>query len=646
MILRGMISDLWECTVCDTYFRHSSYIWGIDKELSQIYIDDLQQTFNYTYWGPNRPATVSSALNLANSLQRANERLLSASYVPAGVALNFYGNSYGEIHSYDAEDRPSSTTLQNQQGIAYSSALQYMPNGSLKQKDVQLFPADSVNTFIYAYDDLDRLSTYTSLDQMYTYSASYDRWGNLLKQCPLLQRGPTGPGPCKMSFTTDGANHLVSPLTQYDAAGNMIRDPGGIQYAYDDEGKLVGSTFGTYDYDALGRLARGDQGTGVVREYVYGPDGNALAIFQEGAGNPLIVVYAYAQGRAFWADSPGGSAFTTHDHLGSSAYRSQDSNYGDSSFTSDPFGDNLEQVSGGNDQSYDEAHFTGKERDSESGLDYFGARYYASSMGRFSSPDPSGLAYADLGDPQSFNLYSYVRNNPLKNVDPSGLDCVYLNDAGDGVDRDGIDHNTTQSECNENGGYYAPGNVADASAVHISGSSDLIGINSTQNGQNFFSASNCAGCSTTNKDGSLVGSFTQTFGDTSLGSFSLSSGLLANIPKNYDPSLPVMRASPPPRQYSQSEIIGLCFLGATLQGGMNVPAGSVAAGDPSVDPSEENMQMPGKAAFEQTNQIPGQNMQGGVFRATSNPSLGAPAGFFAGLGGSTAQCVGAVNGIR
>jgi RHS repeat-associated protein len=56
--------------------------------------------------------------------------------------------------------------------------------------------------------------------------------------------------------------------------------------------------------------------------------------------------------------------------------------------------------------------FTGKERDAESGLDDFGARYYGSSTGRFMSPDwadrPSAVPYAILGDPQSLNLYSYV----------------------------------------------------------------------------------------------------------------------------------------------------------------------------------------------------------------------------------------------
>lgn len=68
--------------------------------------------------------------------------------------------------------------------------------------------------------------------------------------------------------------------------------------------------------------------------------------------------------------------------------------------------------------------FTGKERDAESGNDYFGARYYASSMGRFLSPDWAAkiepVPYAKLDDPQSLNLYAYVRNNPLTRFDPDG----------------------------------------------------------------------------------------------------------------------------------------------------------------------------------------------------------------------------------
>ena len=102
----------------------------------------------------------------------------------------------------------------------------------------------------------------------------------------------------------------------------------------------------------------------------------------------------------------------------------------------------------------DHYRFTGKERDAESGLDYFGARYYASSMGRWMSPDPSRLYYADPENPQSLNLYSYILNNPLKNVDPNGLYCSYGSTDVDVADDSQYDMHSSQSECtakDENG---------------------------------------------------------------------------------------------------------------------------------------------------------------------------------------------------
>jgi RHS repeat-associated protein len=70
------------------------------------------------------------------------------------------------------------------------------------------------------------------------------------------------------------------------------------------------------------------------------------------------------------------------------------------------------------------SHYTGKERDVESGLDYFGARYYTSTMGRWMSPDwadkPEAVPYSTLDNPQSLNLYGYVNNNPLSNLDSDG----------------------------------------------------------------------------------------------------------------------------------------------------------------------------------------------------------------------------------
>jgi RHS repeat-associated protein len=75
--------------------------------------------------------------------------------------------------------------------------------------------------------------------------------------------------------------------------------------------------------------------------------------------------------------------------------------------------------------------FTGKERDSESGLDNFGARYLGSSMGRFMSPDPDQDAgFNHMDDPQSWNGYSYTRNNPLLYTDPAGTNYLVCDNDG------------------------------------------------------------------------------------------------------------------------------------------------------------------------------------------------------------------------
>jgi len=102
-----------------------------------------------------------------------------------------------------------------------------------------------------------------------------------------------------------------------------------------------------------------------------------------------------------------------------------------------PYGQEWNGPSGSGPVSPNHYKFTGKERDAESGLDYFGARYYASTQGRFTSPDefvggpvdafsandplpPGPLPYAEITNPQSLNKYTYTWNNPLRYTDPDG----------------------------------------------------------------------------------------------------------------------------------------------------------------------------------------------------------------------------------
>lgn len=90
----------------------------------------------------------------------------------------------------------------------------------------------------------------------------------------------------------------------------------------------------------------------------------------------------------------------------------------------------------------DHYKFTGKERDAETGLDYFGARYYGSNMGRFMTPDPL-LNSGHPADPQSWNRYSYTINNPLTFTDPTGMyvfkDACKEGDAACKKDHDDFD---------------------------------------------------------------------------------------------------------------------------------------------------------------------------------------------------------------
>jgi len=92
------------------------------------------------------------------------------------------------------------------------------------------------------------------------------------------------------------------------------------------------------------------------------------------------------------------------------------------SISSLPFGD--AQTTSGGCYHPSSLHFTGKERDSESGLDYFGARFDSSILGRFMSPDSP--SYSNRKNPQSWNLYAYSLNNPVTFRDADGhkIDCT------------------------------------------------------------------------------------------------------------------------------------------------------------------------------------------------------------------------------
>lgn len=175
----------------------------------------------------------------------------------------------------------------------------------------------------------------------------------------------------------------------------------------------------------------------------------------------------------------------------------------------------------------------------------------SSSMGRFSSPDPSGLFYSDPSNPQSLNLYSYAQNNPLINVDPTGLDCAYFNDAGDGVES--IDRNSNSGECGQNGGDWVNGRI---SSAQYFASSDTFGFRSSDSNNNYLTYANAPG---TESDGTTCAGNC----DTANGYLQSSNGTIPDVPLN---------------PYAQGVIQGvaqqtawvpnICGVGITVRGGL------------------------------------------------------------------------------
>jgi RHS repeat-associated protein len=154
--------------------------------------------------------------------------------------------------------------------------------------------------------------------------------------------------------------------------------------------------------------------------YVVGPSGEQLTEV-DGSGNWLHT-NVYAGGKLIGTYDGSVSAPTLHFHIDDplGTRRAQVSATGvlEATYQSLPFGDGLNPIAyttTADDPT--ENHFTGKERDSESGNDYFLARYYGSIGGRFLSPDPLS---GSVANPQSLNHYVYALNNPLRFTDPTG----------------------------------------------------------------------------------------------------------------------------------------------------------------------------------------------------------------------------------
>ena len=248
--------------------------------------------------------------------------------------------------------------------------------------------------------------------QSFTYA---DRYGNL-SQITGTQTGCSVPG---LSVSINSAkNQINTGGYQYDSAGNLTNDPTPLTYAWDAEERLTSVAGVTYTYDGRGRRVQKSSGT---MEW-YGVDGKLLAE-TDSSGN-LVSEFVYFGGRPVARrDASGAVYYYSGDALGS--VRAVTDSTGNVQLMSEyyPYGGERIVTS-----SMDDRHkFTGKMRDTETGLDHYDYRMLSSTMGRWMSVDKGRPL---MGNPQSLNRYAYVLGNPTKFTDSDGRRAGSSNSRG------------------------------------------------------------------------------------------------------------------------------------------------------------------------------------------------------------------------
>jgi len=245
-------------------------------------------------------------------------------------------------------------------------------------------------------------------------------------------------------------NRITTTGFSYDSAGNLTNDSIHA-YTFDAENKISKvDNVSAYVYDGEGQRVRKLLGENL--RFVYGIGGQLVAEFDGASGS---LRKEYVQGGATLitieptAVNSNGTRYSTSDHLGSPRVVTNASASVVSRHDYMPFGEELGTGIGGrtNGMGYGVADglrqkFTQKERDNETGVDYFGARYFASTQGRFTSPDPFSIiqmrqsapnddkthtAFMQfIGDPRRWNRFTYAVNSPLVFTDKTGLDIMII----------------------------------------------------------------------------------------------------------------------------------------------------------------------------------------------------------------------------
>ena len=352
-----------------------------------------------------------------------------------------FGDSIDDNYSYDSLARLNNLQLYKDSDQHSEWRYYYSSNSLISriEEHTHQGAASTFEKYEYIYDNLSRLesashrtgsswTSWNSVDQINSFS--YDQYGNMetnqleFPGNPLLNTQTTFDVNSIDNRLNSFTNAQGTTTTLYDPAGNMTQE-GAQSYTYDGSGRMAsfsGSNSGVYRYDAFGRR--------IKKTYSYADQygtvsGNIISIY--GSGSELLVDYKAETGpfgsnnsrtnyiingsqtvaRRIIPES--GSATTEYLHR-NHMWQVVNANdfsigFGATSMYAQPFG------SGGNDQ------YTGHKDDPESGLHYNLARSYNPIMSRWPSADP---VTTRIYNPQSLNKFTYVRNNPINQIDRDG----------------------------------------------------------------------------------------------------------------------------------------------------------------------------------------------------------------------------------
>jgi RHS repeat-associated protein len=284
---------------------------------------------------------------------------------------------------------------------------------------------DGTRTQNFTYDQVNRIVNATTpttcSPNCWSLSFTYDEWAN------LSAAAATGSATTLLPLAINANNQITTAGFTYDASGNLTADVTSA-YAWNAESEIKTADSVNYMYDGDGN--RVEKSSGKI--YWYGA-GTEILEETDATGsltNASFFEYVYFDGkRIARRDAAGDVLYYLEDTLGTSRSIAEfvaGQPTPTVCYSADFYPYGGEKVYTNTcPQSY---KFEGKERDTETGNDDFGARYYSSVYGRWLSPDwssnPVPIPYANLNNPQTLNLYAMVADNPETFADLDGHDCI------------------------------------------------------------------------------------------------------------------------------------------------------------------------------------------------------------------------------